>query len=149
MGSFGGSFTEEIDAPPERCFALASDMGGISAWQDPTEATTVLERHPDGRAALVEMRIDAQVSKVTVVMRFGYDEPAGLHWTRERGDLKRVDGSWRFEPIGSGRTRATYTLDIDPGRMLSMLAKGSVVDRLTRHLGEQPPRGLKRVAEGP
>ena len=32
--------------------------------------------------------------------------------------MKSVEGSWELEDLGGGRTRATYALDADPGRML-------------------------------
>ena len=69
-------------------------------------------------------RIDALVATVTLLLRFDYDEPGGLDWCREGGDLKGLQGSWRFAPAGDGRTLATYALDISLNRALGLLRKG-------------------------
>ena len=35
--------------------------------------------------------------------------------------MKSLKGWWDLEDLGDGRTRATYALEVDPGRMLGML----------------------------
>ena len=58
------------------------------------------------------------------MLRFDYDEPNGLTWRREGGDLKDLRGSWTFAPARSGGTLATYALDIRLNRALALLRKG-------------------------
>ena len=53
--------------------------------------------------------------------------PTRLSWTQEKGEAKSVDGSWELEDLGEGRTRATYSLEVDLGRMLGMLIRGPIV----------------------
>jgi len=147
MGSVSGESTIEIDAPVQRCFDLAADPDGTPRWQDSVKRTKVLERDGEGKPTLVETHIHALVKDLQVALRFDWDEPHELRWVRESGDLAGVRGHWRFEDLGGGRTRATYFLDIDPGRMLSMMLRGPLVDQLRRHLTKQPPEGLKQAAE--
>jgi hypothetical protein len=39
------------------------------------------------------------------------------------GDLDSLEGSWRLEDLGGGRTRATYEVAVDPGP-IGLLARG-------------------------
>lgn len=69
-----------------------------------------------------------------------------MSWEQEKGDLKWLKGSWAFEDLGD-RTRATYTMEGDPGRMLGMLIRGPVEQSLRHLLVTVPAEGLKREAE--
>jgi hypothetical protein len=90
---------------------------------------------------------DAKVRQVRSRVRFTYDEPRLVAWTQIDGDPKSVDGAWELEDLGDGRTRATYRLEGDPGRMLGMLIRGPVEDRIHEQLIHAPIRGLKLQAE--
>lgn len=150
MADLSGSHTLEIDAPIERCFEIAADVERAPEWQGSMVYAEALERDAEGRATLVETQVDASVTKQTIVVRFSYDEPHGMRWSRERGDLKSLDGSWAFEDLGGGRTRATYSLAIGLNRALSLLVrtlKGPVEQRVRELLANRPVEGLKQRAE--
>jgi len=85
-----------------------------------------LERDDEGRPTLVETENDIKVRTVKTEVRFRYEPPTRLSWTQEKGDLKSVEGSWTLEDLGDGRTRATYEIDSDPGRVLGMPIRGPV-----------------------
>jgi uncharacterized membrane protein len=151
LADLSGRESIEIDAPIERCFEIAADVERAPEWQGTMQSAHALEHDDDGRPTLVESEIDASVAKVKLHLRFFYDEPTGMQWTREDGDLKSLDGSWVFEDLGDGRTRATYSLDIGLNRGLSMLAKGvqgPARKRVRRMLAHRPVAGLKARAEG-
>ena len=80
-------------------------------------------------------------------MRFVYDGPTRLSWTQEKGELKSVDGSWVLEDLGNDRTRATYALDVDLGRMLGMVIRGPLVDVLRGMLVNARAGELKKAIE--
>lgn len=147
MPKLSGSSSADIDAPMQRCYALVTDPDATAQWQASVKRTEVLERDGQGRATLVRTHIDAIVRELSVDLRFSFAEPNELRWKREGGDLSDVQGAWRFDDLGDGRTHATYTLELDPGRMLGMLARGPVGDQLQKHLTRQPPEGLKQAAE--
>lgn len=110
----------------------------------------VLERDSDGRGTLVDSEIDASVARIRMRLRFTYDEPTGLRWTRQSGDLQSLDGSWRFQERGDGLTLATYTLEIGVGRRLAMViraVRGPVRARVESLLADRPVQGLKARAE--
>ena len=148
MGNISGARTVEIDAPIERCFEIAADIDNAPEWQGSLKDVEVLERHPDKRAALVETESDAKVKTVKSLLRFTYEEPTGVRWVQEKGDTKSLVGSWTFEDLGGGRTRATYALDVDPGRMLGLLLRGPAEGKVRDFLLGDAAAGLKKRAEG-
>ena len=126
MGHLGGSSSEEIDAPIARVWALIEDVESAPEWQGGLDASKALERDDKGRAVLVETESDIKVRRIKARVRFTYDGPSRLSWTQEKGEMKSVEGSWELEDLGWERTRATFNLDADPGRMLGMLIRGPV-----------------------
>ena len=142
-----GDRSVEIDAPIERCFDIAADLDGAPKWQGSLKAVEVLSRDGDGRAEVVETESDAKVKTVKTRLRFSYDRPTRIEWTQEKGDVKSLRGWWELEDLGEGRTRATYALEVDPGRMLGMLLRGPVEGQVKNFLLGGAAEGLKQEAE--
>lgn len=147
MGTIAGERSVEIDAPIERCYEIASDIANAPDWQGSLKDVEVLERDAQKRAALAETESDATVKTVRSVLRFTYEEPTSIRWVQEKGDTKSLTGSWTFEDLGDGRTRATYALETDPGRILGMLLRGPVEGKVRDMLLGDAADGLKRQAE--
>jgi hypothetical protein len=144
----GGSASAEIDAPLEEVWAVVEDVLSAPEWQGGLVGMSALDRDADGRPTLVESENDIKVRTVKTQVRFRYDPPARLSWSQEKGDLKSVEGSWTLEDLGGGRTRATYTLDSDPGRVLGMLIRGPVETAVRAMLVNARPGELKQRVEG-
>jgi uncharacterized membrane protein len=147
VGQIKGDRTVEIDAPIERCYEIAADVENATEWQGSLKDVEVLERDGDRRPVLVETESDAKVKSVRAVLRFSYEPPTGIRWVQEKGDTKSLEGWWSFEDLGNGRTRATYGLDADPGRMLGMLLRGPAESRVRDFLLGNAAEGLKEKAE--
>jgi len=147
MGEIKGERSVEIEAPIETCFAIAADIDNAPEWQESLKDVDVIERDADRRAALVETASDAKVKTVRATLRFSYDEPSGIDWDQEKGDVKSLKGYWRFERLGPDRTQATYGLVVDPGRMLGMLLRGPAEGKVRDFLLGGAAEGLKAKAE--
>lgn len=145
--SLSGEHTVEIAAPRERCYAIAADLERAPEWQTSLVSVDVLERDGDGRPTLVETVSDAKVKTVKSRLRFRYAPPQRIDTEQEKGDVKALSGRWTFEEIDAARTRATYALEVDPGRMLGMLLRGPAVDRVREILIVQAAEELKARAE--
>ncbi len=144
--------TVEIAAPIERVYEAAADVPGAPAWNPAMLTVDVLETDSHGRATLVEAEADVKVKKSKSTLRFTYngaEQPIALSWAQEKGEVKSVDGRWELEAIGPERTRATYALDIDPGRVLGMLLRGPVKDQVSELLTKGAAEGLKAHLESP
>ncbi len=135
----------EIDASPLSCFAVVCDTERTPEWHEVVAAAEILERDSRGRASLVRTTLDALIARVRVDLRFTYEEPHAIRIERESGDLRTMTACWIFEELGDGRTLAHYETFFDPGRMLSMLAKGPIAGRIEDLVTQQPPRGLKQA----
>lgn len=70
-----------------------------------------------------------------------------ITWVQEDGDLKSVEGSWELEDLGDRRTRATYRLEVDPGRILGIAIRGPVVGVLRGRMVESMPGKLQAFVE--
>lgn len=126
MGTLTGSATAEINAPLDTVWAVIADVERAPDWQGGMDGLTALERDGEGRAVLTEAIADIKVRKVKSTVRFNYaDGPTRLSWRQEKGELKSVEGAWVLEDLG-GRTRATYQIEVDFGRMLGALVRGPV-----------------------
>lgn len=129
-------------------WALVEDVEKAPDWQGGLKAMDVLERDSDGRPLLCEAETDAKVRTVRSIVRFEYEPPNALRWTQVKGDLKSVDGRWDLEQLDDGRTRATYWIQTDLGRVLSMVVRGPLVDLLRDMLAGARAGELKRTIEG-
>jgi hypothetical protein len=143
----GGSASAEIDAPVDEVWAVVEDVLTAPDWQGGLVAMSALERDADGRPTLVETENDIKVRHVKTRVRFRYEPPTRLSWTQEKGDLKSVEGSWTLDDLGEGRTRATYMLDSDPGRVLGMLIRGPFEAAIRAMLVNARPGELKGRVE--
>jgi len=149
MARMSGAATTEVQKPLEEVWALVEDVEAAPEWQGGLDELTPIERDARGRPTLVETRTDAKVRQVVTRVRFDYSgAPTRLAWRQEKGDLKSLVGAWVLEEAGAGRTRVTYELDGDPGRVLGMLIRGPVESRLREILVGSRPDELKARIEG-
>jgi len=147
MAMLTGSSTAEVDAPLEQVWALVEDVERAPEWQGGLKGMRALERDRDGHATLCETESDAKVRTIRSTVRFAYSGPTTLAWRQEKGELKSVDGHWELEDLGGNRTRVTYSLEVDLGRVLSLVIRGPLVDLLRGMLVSARAGELKRAIE--
>ncbi len=147
MGHLGGSASSEIDAPLDKVWAVVEDVLTAPDWQGGLDAMTALEHDGEGHPTLVETENDIKVRRIKAQVRFTYEPPTRLSWIQERGDMKSVEGSWELEDLDGGRTRATFRLDADPGRVLGLLIRGPVEAATRAIFVSGRPAELKRRVE--
>jgi uncharacterized membrane protein len=147
MGTIRGERTVEIDAPVERVFEIAADIEHAPEWQKSLTDVEVLERDGERRAKSVETESNASVRTIRSRLRFEYEPLTAITWDQERGDVKALRGWWHFEDLGGGRTRATYGLEVDPGRRLGLLLRGPAEGKVRDFLVGGAAEGLKERAE--
>lgn len=147
MAAITGSSTAEIHAPIDQVWALVEDVERAPEWQGGLKGMHTLDRDDQGRAVRVEADTDAKVRSIKSTVRFTYDGPGTLSWTQEKGELKSVEGRWELEDLGGDRTRATYKLDVELGRMLGLVIRGPLVDLLRDMLVSARAGELKKAIE--
>jgi uncharacterized protein YndB with AHSA1/START domain len=147
MGTIAGSSATEIGAPIEAVFAAAADGEGTTRWQPEIDVAECLERDAKGNQLRVRMETETPIKRLVSTLRYSYQPPNRISWLQEDGELKSVEGSWEFEDLGGDRTRATYNLEVDPGRILGLAMRGPVVGLLRGRMVDSMPEKLKGFVE--
>ncbi|MFZ9668825.1 MAG: type II toxin-antitoxin system RatA family toxin [Solirubrobacterales bacterium] len=147
MGILTAERSIEIEAPRATCWAIIADLETTPEWQESMVKAKILESDPEGRGTLVEITSDAKVRAVTSRISFSYEPETKMTWEQEKGDLKWLKGSWLLEEVSDAVTRAVYRLEADTGRVLGLLVKGPVADKVKDMLTSDATEGLKRWAE--
>ncbi len=114
VSDYRQTYSTEVAASVDDCFAVLTDFETYPAWSSPITACRVLERYADGRARRVEFNLDMTLKTIRYVLEYTWDPPRGGDWRLVEGDVRGVEGSYRFEPAGT-RTKATCTQAVDLG----------------------------------
>ena len=147
MAALTGSSTAEVEAPIGQVWALVEDVERAPQWQGGLKEMHALERDDEGHAILCQAEADARVRTIKSTVRYTYNAPTTLAWRQEKGELKSVDGRWELEDLGGNRTRATYSVEVDLGRVLSLVIRGPLVDLLRGMFVSARAGELKRAIE--
>lgn len=148
MAKLSDSATADVEAPIDAVWEVVQDVAAWPSWQAGLGGLDVLERDADGRATLCAIELDAKVTKIKLRLACSYAAPGTMSFERVSGDLSSLSGAWRLEELGDDRTRATYRLDVDPGRVLGFLLNEQRIARLREVLVDVRPGELKARAEG-
>jgi carbon monoxide dehydrogenase subunit G len=147
MGVRNASVTTEIDAPIERVWECVRDVERAPEWQNGLTSVVALEHDAEGRATLCDTATHAVVRTIHIQVRFSYEPPVRLRFEVTGGQVKGGHGWWSLEDLGGARTRATYALEGELGRVLDLIFHGPV-EQAARALVINPrARELKALAE--
>jgi len=108
------TFSTEIDATPEECFAAIVDFAAYPDWSSAISACNVREYDENGRARVVEFELDMRIKMIRYVLAYRAEPPHKLEWSLVEGDLAGVEGSYHFEASGP-RTNAICSQAVDLG----------------------------------
>ena len=132
-----------VDAPAERCFDVAIDFESYPEWARDVRDAKILESDDEGRGTRVEYRAAALGKSIRYVLAYDYtDAPESFSWSLVEGDmLKRLDGTYRFEPEGEASTRVHYDLAVElavplPG-LVKRRAAGLIMGSALKELKKQ------------
>jgi uncharacterized membrane protein len=133
----------QVEAPPDRCWDVAVDFEEYPEWVRDVKEARILERDEQGRGKRVEFRAAALGKSVRYILEYDYSEaPAAFSWKFVEGDmLRRLDGTYRFEPDGATATRVQYDLAVDlavplPG-LVKRRAAGLIMGSALKELKKQ------------
>jgi hypothetical protein len=138
-----GTAQVEVDAAPERCFAVLTEFERYPEWYGCDDARIV-----DSGPPVVELVYELPLLEIALTLRFSSVAPTSLEGeliaaSSRVKDLKTV--RWLLEPLPDDRTRASYSLDVDIAVPLPLRA---VAARRGRELLlEHPVAELKRRSE--
>ena len=147
MGIIEGQSTAEINAQIETVWALVQDVEKAPEWQNGLKDMEALERDDAKRALVCESSTDAKVTQIKARVRFKYSEPTKLEWIVEKSPMKSTEGHWLLEDLGGNRTKTTYWLRADLGR-IGLVVRGPLLDVLRGQLVGGRADELKKAIEG-
>jgi uncharacterized membrane protein len=131
-----------VDAPADRCWDVAIDFGSYPEWVRDVKEVEILETDGQDRGTRVQYRAAAMGKSIRYVLVYDYaDAPHSFSWKLAEGDmLRRLDGTYRFEPDGGG-TRVHYDLAVElavplPGP-LKRRAAGIIMGSALKELKKQ------------
>ncbi|HTL85279.1 MAG TPA: SRPBCC family protein [Acidimicrobiia bacterium] len=133
-----------VDAPAERCYDVAVDFESYPEWVRDVKEAKIIERDADGRGTRVEYRAAALGKSIRYLLEYDFSEaPTAFSWKFVEGDmLRRLDGTYRFEPESPTSTRVHYDLAVElavplPGllkRRAAGIIMGSALKELKKHV---------------
>jgi hypothetical protein len=133
----------DVDADAASVLEVLCDFEAYPEWARSVKEARIVERDPEGRASRVEFRVaPGPLPEVRYILQYTY-APDGIAWDYVEGDLRDVRGSYALEE-NDGRTRVTYHLAIDPGKLP---LPGFVKARAAREITRVALKELKRRVE--
>jgi len=135
-----------IDASPQDCFDAITDYETFPDWQEAVESVSVESRYDDGLAREVAFVVDAKVKKVRYRLEYSYEEPERIVWDYLDGDVRDIDGEFRFDDQGDGTTLATYSVELDAGVWMPGPIKKVLSDQVMKRSVEDLKRRVESLA---
>ena len=137
------SHTEAISAPIDVCFETVVDFERYPEWFSAISAATVLSNDPGRGLWTVEYKLNMIVKTISYTLAYESERPRLLTWKLVRGDVKDVQGTYRFTELEPDVTEATCTQGVDvgfwiPGPLRRTFERSALVDSV---------RELKKAAE--
>jgi ribosome-associated toxin RatA of RatAB toxin-antitoxin module len=140
--------SETIHARPADCIAALLEFERYPEWQSHVTAVSVHERDERGRGVRVRMRGKVAEREIEFTTSYRFPSPNQVVFGQDDGELEAARGSWAFRASGAGRTRATFVLDVKPGRRLSLLLRGSLYERIREAVLDHLMDELRARVEG-
>ncbi len=134
-----------VAAPPERCYAVVTDIEHYPEWAADIKQVTIDRRDDQGRPLLCSFRAAAFGRSTSYTLEYDYsDAPHVLAWRQTKGDITtKLDGRYVFEPAVGGGTDITYHLEVE----LRVPIPGFIKLRAASRIMSTALRELKSRAE--
>ncbi len=137
----------EFPCGMEALFSILTDYNKYSEFLEDVKSCKVEKQ--EGSKKLVQY-------DVQIVKNFSYklwmteNAPSGISWEFASGDLfKTLQGSWKLEPLGESKCRATYKVDASFGLWVpGPLAKAAVSVNLPKMMEAYKKRIETLKAQG-
>lgn len=122
--------TETLPARPAACVAELIDFERYPEWQSYVKVTTVLERDHRGRGTRVATEAQVGERELRFTTRYRFPSPNRVKFEQDDGELEAVRGSWAFQSLTGGRSRATHVLEVKPGWRLGLVLRNPLYAQL-------------------
>jgi ribosome-associated toxin RatA of RatAB toxin-antitoxin module len=138
----------EIAAGQADLFDLAQDYGSRLEW-DPFLKSMRFQGGAEEAAVGVRVRVRAKNGLAMEVVYVALDRPRSVAMKMVDGPrfFEHLAGTWRFDALGSARTRVTFKYSFETRWRWLRRPLNSIVDRVFARDVARRLEGLKRAAE--
>ncbi len=134
-----------VEATPETCYEIASDMEEFPAFMPNVDEITVLERGENWASTRWVSRLQGR--PVKWIEREEFDpEALTIEYRQTEGDLKTFEGGWTFHRENGG-TRIHLTVDASLGVPMLAAALDPLIRKLVRDNCNAMLKAIKAEAE--
>jgi ribosome-associated toxin RatA of RatAB toxin-antitoxin module len=140
---------ETIGARPAACVAALTDFEHYPAWQTNLTAVTILERDRRGRGVRVAFQAHVGARQIPFTSRYHFPSPNRIVFEQDDGELEGAQGSWAFEGLSGGRTRATFVVEFKPGWRLNLLVSSPQYEQIQEAVLDRFVNELRAYVEAP
>lgn len=117
---------DTFNASIENVFEVIKNFSDYPDFVDGVEEIEILSETKNSIKAKYTLNL---IKRFQYTINVKLDEPNGLSWTFDSGDLfKKNDGFWKLEKLDDNTTKATYGLDVE----LKMFAPKMMVNKLVK-----------------
>jgi uncharacterized protein YndB with AHSA1/START domain len=143
------STTIDIDAPPEKVWAVAMDPDRLAEWVTIHRKLGEVSDRPLRRGSTLEQAFSLRGAHFKVHWTVTeLDEGRSVTWEGEGPVHSRACTSYELSPDGNGGTRFVYENDFStPGGALGAAAARALVGGISRREAEKTLRKLKALVE--
>lgn len=121
------SRTEVFNVDINKFYKTIIDYKSYTQFVDGMKSVEILEQ--DEKSAKVKYTLN-MIKEFTYVLNLKQEAPNKVSWSLDSGDLfKHNNGGWVLKDLGSGKTEATYTVDVD--FKISVFGMSMIVNKLT------------------
>lgn len=126
-----------IDVPPKVIYEVVYDFEKYPEFL-PDVKDVAIEKKGKHLMATFEISV---IKKIRYTLTFSTVPAKKIEWSFVKGDLfKDNRGSWQFEEIKKGQTKATYHVEVDFGLLVPSMITNKLV-------GSNLPTMMKRFKE--
>lgn len=127
-----------VDVPPKVIYEVALDFEKYPEFLSDVKQASVQNRK--GKSLIVDFDIKV-IRSIQYTLKVTPAPYKNIQWDLLKGDLfKKNRGEWTFKEEGKGKTRATYSIDIEFGLFVPSMITSKLI-------GSNLPGMMKRFKE--
>ena len=109
------SHAEVVEAPIDVCFETIVEFERYPEWFSGITSAEVLEADPEAGRWTVRYGLDMVLKTVSYTLAYESRRPYELTWKLVAGDVRDVEGIYRFTELEPGLTEAECSQAVDVG----------------------------------
>jgi len=130
-----------IDVEPSKLFDVITDFEKYPEFLKEVSDIKMVDQGENQWTVTFYVSI---IKKVDYTLKLKGDPGKSVTWSlAKKGFMKQNDGSWQLKDLGNGKTKATYTTEVN----LGLLAPKSVVNMLVSTSFPAMLKAFKKRAE--